>query len=115
MRPRSGSRSVVRHRKSAALRVDAGHHVLDGAVLARGIHRLKDQQDGPRALRVQFFLHCAQALGTVREQIGGFFFRRDAVGVVGIDVAESEAAAVGNPVSFHEPGGVSSVSGGSHR
>ena len=30
----------------AALRVDPGHHVLDGAVFSRRIHRLKDQQDG---------------------------------------------------------------------
>ena len=30
----------------AALRIDPGHHVLDGAVLAGGVHRLKDQQDG---------------------------------------------------------------------
>ena len=30
----------------AALRVDPGHHVPDGAVFSRRIHRLKDQQDG---------------------------------------------------------------------
>ena len=30
----------------AALRIDAGHHVLDGAILSGRIHRLKDQQDG---------------------------------------------------------------------
>ena len=28
----------------AALRIHARHHVLDGAVLARGIHGLKDHQ-----------------------------------------------------------------------
>ena len=59
MRPRSGRQRVVRQRKSccqvlgaglleaedlAALRVDAGHDVLDGAVLAGGVHRLKNQQ-----------------------------------------------------------------------
>ena len=59
MRPRSGSACVVRHRKSwssscgagvletehlAALRIDARHHVLDGAVLAGCVHGLKDQQ-----------------------------------------------------------------------
>ena len=31
----------------AALRVDAGHDVLDGAVLAGGVHGLEDQQHGP--------------------------------------------------------------------
>ena len=28
----------------AALRIDAGHDMLDGAVLAGGVHRLKNQQ-----------------------------------------------------------------------
>ena len=61
IRPRSGRSRVVRQRKSccnsvgagmfeaedlAALRIDPGHDVLDGAVLSRRIHRLKDQQDG---------------------------------------------------------------------
>ena len=32
----------------AALRIDAGHHMPDGAVFARRIHRLKDQQDAWR-------------------------------------------------------------------
>ena len=32
----------------AALRIDPGHHVLDGAVFSRRIHRLKNQQDGMR-------------------------------------------------------------------
>ena len=56
IRPRSGRSRVVRHRKScagmleaddlAALRIDAGHDVLDGAVLPRRVHRLEDHQDG---------------------------------------------------------------------
>ena len=61
IRPRSGRSRVVRQRKSccnsagagmleaehlAALRIDPGHHMLDGAVFSRRIHRLKDQQDG---------------------------------------------------------------------
>ena len=61
IRPRSGRSRVVRQRKSccssvgagmleaehlAALRIDPGHHVPDGAVFSRRIHRLKDQQDG---------------------------------------------------------------------
>src|SRR5580698_822545 len=36
----------------AALRVDAGHNVLDSAVLARRVHRLEDQQYGVAILRV---------------------------------------------------------------
>ena len=34
----------------AALRIDAGHHVLDRAVLAGGVHRLEDEQQRPRVL-----------------------------------------------------------------
>ena len=30
----------------AALWIDAGHHVPDGAIFSGRIHRLKDQQDG---------------------------------------------------------------------
>ena len=30
----------------AALRIDSGHHVLDGAIFSRRIDRLKNQQDG---------------------------------------------------------------------
>jgi len=30
----------------AALRIDTGHHVPDGAIFSGRIHRLKDQQDG---------------------------------------------------------------------
>ena len=39
-----------------ALRVDAGHHVPDGAVFSRRIHRLKDQQDGMTVGRVEQLL-----------------------------------------------------------
>ena len=37
-------RSVLEAEHLAALRIDAGHHVPDGAVLAGGVHRLEDQQ-----------------------------------------------------------------------
>ena len=33
----------------AALRVDAGHHVLDGAVLPGGVHRLEDSSSAQRS------------------------------------------------------------------
>ena len=59
IRPRSGSalrgtpeKIVIQFRRTrvleaeylAALRIDAGHHVLDGAVLSGRVHGLKDQQ-----------------------------------------------------------------------
>src|SRR6266576_1262817 len=45
----------------AALRVDAVEYGFDGAVLAGGIHALKDQQQRPAILGVKFFLKIAQA------------------------------------------------------
>src|SRR5216683_5650299 len=45
----------------AALRVDAGEYAVDGAILAGGVHALKDQQQRPAILGVKFFLKIAQA------------------------------------------------------
>ena len=44
----------------AALRIDAGHHVLDGAVLAGRIHRLKNQQHGIAVGGVEKLLQRAE-------------------------------------------------------
>jgi len=56
IRPRSGRRLVVRHRKScssssalgclnlATLGIDPGHDLPDDAVFAGGVHALKNQQ-----------------------------------------------------------------------
>ena len=41
-----GGAGMLEAEHLAALWIDPGHHVLDGAVLSRGVHRLKDQQDG---------------------------------------------------------------------
>ena len=43
-------------RNAASLRIDPGHHMLDGAVFSGGVHRLEDQQQRPAVLRVQLFL-----------------------------------------------------------
>src|SRR6185437_1838993 len=48
----------------AALRIDAGHHVLDRAILPRCVHGLKDQQDGVAVGGVEQLLQGAQ-LGDV--------------------------------------------------
>src|SRR5258706_2404292 len=45
----------------AALRVDAGEYAFDGAVLARGIHALKNQQQRPAILGEKFLLKIGQA------------------------------------------------------
>ena len=44
----------------AALRIDPGHHVLDGAVFSGRIHRLKNQQDGIAVGRIEKLLLRAQ-------------------------------------------------------
>ena len=71
MCPRSGSALEQRHRKScvelqrrwllergdlAPLRIDAGHHVLDRAVLAGGVESLQDDQQRVGPGRVKQFL-----------------------------------------------------------
>ena len=52
----------------AALRVDPGHDVLDGAVFSRRIHRLKDQQDG-------IAVGCVEKL-LLRTQLRNVFFQK---------------------------------------
>ena len=82
MRPRSGSTAaspeevvlellgagMLEAEDLAALRIDAGHHMLDGAVLARGVHRLEDDEQRVAVVRVQHGLPLAQLVGCAREQ-----------------------------------------------
>ena len=84
IRPRSGRSRVVRQRKSccssagagmleaehlAALRIDPGHHVPDGAILSCRIHRLKDQQDGIAVGCVEKLLQRAQLRNVLFQQL----------------------------------------------
>ena len=39
-----------------ALRINAGHHMLDRAVFSRRVHRLEDEQDGPTILGIKHVL-----------------------------------------------------------
>ena len=55
-----GGAGMLEAEHLAALRIDPGHHVLDGAVLSGGIHRLKDQQDGVAVGGVEQLLARAQ-------------------------------------------------------
>ena len=52
----------------AALRIDAGHDVPDGAVLAGGVHRLKNQQHRIAVGRVVKALQRAQLLNLFFEE-----------------------------------------------
>src|SRR5438552_9027688 len=53
----------------AALRVHAGHHVLDHAVLARGVHGLEDDQQGAAVRGVKHVLQRSEILGVPPEQL----------------------------------------------
>ncbi len=84
----------------AALRVDAGHDVLDRAVLAGGVHRLEDQQHRPAILRVEHRLHLAQRADAdlqgflrLRLALGG-----EASGIGRVNALQPEALAIRDPV-----------------
>ena len=83
IRLRSGRSRLVRHKKIvlqfgsagmleaehlASLGVDPGHHVPDGAVFPRRIHRLKDQQDGMAIRRVVKPLLRTELLNVLLQQ-----------------------------------------------
>jgi len=68
----------------AALWIDAGHDVLDGAVLASGVHGLKDEQQSPAVLRVKHLLEVAEAGDAVFEQALGSVLVLEAIGVAGV-------------------------------
>ena len=69
------------------VRVHARHHVLDRAVLARGVHRLEDQQQRPAILRVEHLLQLAQALDVLRERRPGLLLF-ESEGVLRVDAAQ---------------------------
>ena len=52
----------------AALRIDAGHHVLDRAVFAGRIHRLQNQQHRPRIGRKQYLLGFGELRDVIRQE-----------------------------------------------
>ncbi len=53
----------------AALRIDARHHVPDGAVFSGRVHRLKDQQQGIAVGRVVQLLQGAQLRNVLCQQL----------------------------------------------
>jgi hypothetical protein len=57
------------------LRVDAGHHVLDGAVFSRRIHRLKDQQDSMTIGCVEKLLLRTEPRNVLFQEFLIFFLR----------------------------------------
>ena len=88
----------------AALRVEAGHDVLDGAVLPAGIHGLKDQQHRPAVLRVEHILQLGQRLDAHGERFLGtrLILGSELERVAGIDVFEAKAVTVRHSEGFRE-------------
>jgi len=88
----------------AALRIDARHHVIDGAVLARGVHRLDDDQHRPAILGVEHLLELGEPLDVLGEMRarGVLALRLERSGVARIDVGQAEAPAVGHAVRLDQ-------------
>ena len=70
-----GGAGMLEAEHLAALRIDAGHHVPDGAVLSGRVHRLKDQQDGMAVGRVEKLLLRAQLRNMVSQKFLVLLFR----------------------------------------
>ncbi len=88
----------------AALRIDAGHDVLDGTVLARCVHRLEDEKHRPFILGIEHVLHLGQEF----DAYGQRFFRALFVilfkiqCVTRVGVLEPELVPVGDAERFRE-------------
>src|SRR2546428_9832253 len=77
----------------AAARVDAAHDVLHGAVLARGVHALEDDEHRVPALRVEHVLELRQARDVVPEPGAGGGLVGVLAGFGGVDAAQPDARA----------------------
>ena|SRR5712691_4522423 len=53
-----------------ALRVQAAHYMLDGAIFTSGVHPLEDQERGPAILSIEPFLERDESLETSIEPAG---------------------------------------------
>ena len=87
-----------------AERVDARHHVLDGAVLAGRVHGLEDQQDRPAVLGIEPLLQVGQPLDAVRQQLVGGVLQGDTPGIGGLDVGQPKAGAVADAIARRDVG-----------
>jgi len=66
---RFGGAGMFEAEDLATLGVHAGHHVADGSVLSRRVHRLKNQQDGVTVGRIEKLLERAQSGDMVFQEI----------------------------------------------
>jgi len=83
----------LKRRDVASLRVDAGHYVLDGAVLAGCIHGLKNDQQRPAVLGIELFLELGEQVATMLQNLPGFFLVFHPAGVGRVVVLEPKASA----------------------
>jgi hypothetical protein len=76
--------------------------MLDGAILAGGIHGLEDEQHGPAVLRVKDVLQFGERLDTVFQSFlgAGLVFRREIARISRIDILETKLFAVSNAIRF---------------
>ena len=78
----------------AALRVDAGHDVLDGAVLARRVHRLEDDEERPTVVGVEARLQVSEQFHAARQELARLLLLEvQPAGVAGVVVGEAKVAA----------------------
>ena len=85
----------------AALRIDAGHDVLDDAVLAGGIHALQHHEHGPAAVRVKPLLHVGEPADAVGEdRLHLIDIGREAECLRGIVIGEPEMPRLVDPAGF---------------
>ena len=76
-------RGVLEAEDLAPLGIDAGHHVLDRAILASGVHRLEDDQDRCLIGRVQPFLGLGERRHVLSERISSANRFRSSLGSSG--------------------------------
>ncbi len=93
-------RRLLEREHLASLRIDSRHHVLDNAVLATGVHPLKNDQRGPAILRIEFVLQFGQALHSADQLRLRALFRFHAIGVAGIEILQAKFAAVLDAIGF---------------
>jgi hypothetical protein len=90
-------RRLLEREYLAALRIDARHDVLDRAVFAGRVHRLKDEQQGPAILGVEHVLLLRQQCNAALQDFCGFaLFQLQAARVARIEILEPEALALGD-------------------
>src|SRR5947208_16500343 len=85
----------------AAARVDAAHDVLHGAVLARGVHALEDDEHRVPALRVEHVLEFRQPHDVLPELGASGRLVGVLAGVGGVDATQPDASAGPDAVVGH--------------